>query len=124
MIGPNGAGKTTVINLLHWDIRLIRGKSFSAMKILHLPIPQEVKKGICRSFQIMNIFPKLTVYENIQIPVFSFFNQSLSFFKSAHRHTDVNERVETLLSEIGLVDKKDVSAGTLSHGDQRVNPLH
>lgn len=121
IIGPNGAGKTTLINLLTGNLPADSGKVFFRNEeITHLPIHKRVKKGICRSFQIMNIFPKLTVYENIQIPVFSFFNQSLSFFKSTHRHTDVNERVETLLREIGLVDKKDVSAGTLSHGDQRL----
>ena len=89
-------------------------------EITHLPIHKRVKKGICRSFQIMNIFPKLSVFENLQIPVLSLLNQSLSFFKPLRRHTDVNERVEKLLNEIGLTDKKDLPAGTLSHGDQRL----
>ena len=68
----------------------------------------------------MNIFPKLTVFENIQIPVFSLMNRSLSFIKSVSYHINVNERVEKLLKEIGLMDKKDLPAGTLSHGDQRL----
>jgi branched-chain amino acid transport system ATP-binding protein len=68
----------------------------------------------------MNIFPKLSVYENIQIPVFSFFNRSLRFFRPTSQHVDVNEKVEKLLKEIGLADKKDLPAGTLSHGDQRL----
>jgi branched-chain amino acid transport system ATP-binding protein len=68
----------------------------------------------------MNIFPKLSVYENIQIPVFSFFNRSLRFFRPTSQHVDVNEKVEKLLDEIGLADKKDLPAGTLSHGDQRL----
>jgi len=121
IIGPNGAGKTTLINLLTGNILADSGKIFFYNEeITHLPTHKRVKKGICRSFQIMNIFPKLSVFENLQIPTFSLLNQSLSFFKPVRRHTDVNERVEKLLNEIGLVDKKDLPAGTLSHGDQRL----
>jgi branched-chain amino acid transport system ATP-binding protein len=121
IIGPNGAGKTTLINLLTGNILADSGKIFFYNEeITHLPTHKRVKKGICRSFQIMNIFSKLSVFENLQIPVLSLLNQSLSFFKPVRRHTDVNERVEKLLNEIGLTDKKDLPAGTLSHGDQRL----
>jgi branched-chain amino acid transport system ATP-binding protein len=121
IIGPNGAGKTTFINLLTGNISVDSGKVFFRNEdITRLPTHKRVKKGICRSFQIMNIFPKLSVFENLQIPVFSLMNRSLSFFKSVDRHTDVNERVEKLLNEIGLTDKKGLPAGTLSHGDQRL----
>jgi len=121
IIGPNGAGKTTLINLLTGNILVDSGKIFFYNEeITHLPTHKRVKKGICRSFQIMNIFPKLSVFENLQIPVLSLLNQSLSFFKPVHCHTNVNERVEKLLNEIGLKDKKDLPAGTLSHGDQRL----
>jgi branched-chain amino acid transport system ATP-binding protein len=121
IIGPNGAGKTTIINLLTGNLLADSGKVFFCDEdITRLPIHKRVKKGICRSFQIMNIFPKLTVFENLQIPILSLMNRSLSFFKPVYRHTDVNERVEKLLKEIGLIDKKDLPAGTLSHGDQRL----
>lgn len=121
IIGPNGAGKTTLINLLTGNILADSGKVFfNNEEITRLPIHKRVKKGICRSFQIMNIFPKLSVFENIQIPVFAFLNQSLSFFKPVYRHRDVNMRVEKLLGEIGLMEKRDLPAGTLSHGDQRL----
>src|SRR4030065_2369935 len=121
IIGPNGAGKTTLINLLTGNILPDSGKVFfNEEEITHLPIHKRVRKGICRSFQIMNIFPKLSVYENIQIPVFSFMNRSLRFFKPVCSHKDVNERVDQLLNEIGLLNKKELPAGTLSHGDQRL----
>jgi len=121
IIGPNGAGKTTLINLLTGNIPADSGKIFFYQEeISHLPIHKRVKKGICRSFQIMNIFPKLSVFENLQIPILSLLNQSLTFFKPVHRHRDAKERVEKLLNEIGLTDKKDLLAGTLSHGDQRL----
>jgi len=121
IIGPNGAGKTTLINLLTGNISADSGKVFFCNEdITHLPIHKRVKKGICRSFQIMNIFPKLTVFENLQIPVFSLVNRSLSFFKPVRSYLDVNERVEKLLAELGMASKKDLQAGTLSHGDQRL----
>jgi branched-chain amino acid transport system ATP-binding protein len=121
IIGPNGAGKTTFINLLTGNLLADSGKVFFCDEdITRLPIHKRVKKGICRSFQIMNIFPKLSVFENFQIPVFSLMNRSLSFFKPVYSHADVNERVEKLLAELGLTSKKDLPAGTLSHGDQRL----
>ena len=121
IIGPNGAGKTTLINLLTGNILADSGKVFFCNEdITHLPIHKRVKKGICRSFQIMNIFPKLSVFENLQIPVFSLLNRSLSFFKPVRSYPDVNERVEKLLVELGMTSKKDLPAGTLSHGDQRL----
>jgi branched-chain amino acid transport system ATP-binding protein len=121
IIGPNGAGKTTIINLLTGNIPADSGKVFFCDEdITRLPIHKRVKKGICRSFQIMNIFPKLSVFENLQIPVFSLLNRSLSFFKPIRSHADVNERVEKLLAELGMTNKKDLPSGTLSHGDQRL----
>ena len=121
IIGPNGAGKTTLINLLTGNILADSGKVFFCNEdISHLPIHKRVKKGICRSFQIMNIFLKLSVFENLQIPVFSLLNRSLSFFKPVRSYPDVNERVEKLLAELGMANKKDLPAGTLSHGDQRL----
>jgi branched-chain amino acid transport system ATP-binding protein len=121
IIGPNGAGKTTLINLLTGNIFPDSGKVFFYdEEITHLPIHKRVKKGICRSFQIMNIFSKLSVFENLQIPTFSLVNRNLSFFKPVRSHEDVNERVEKLLAELGMMSKKDVVAGTLSHGDQRL----
>jgi len=121
IIGPNGAGKTTLINLLTGNILPDSGKVFFYdEEITRLPIHKRVKKGICRSFQIMNIFPKLSVFENLQIPVFSLLNRSFRFFKPVRSHMDVKERVEKLLTELGLTNKKDLPAGTLSHGDQRL----
>ncbi len=121
IIGPNGAGKTTLINLLTGNIMADSGKVFFCNEdITHFPIHKRVKKGICRSFQIMNIFPKLTVFENLQIPVFSLVNRSFRFFKPVRSYRDVSERVEKVLAELGMTSKRDLPAGTLSHGDQRL----
>src|SRR4030043_104810 len=121
VIGPKGAEKTPLINLLTGNILPDSGKVFfNGEEITRLPIHKRVKKGICRSFQIMNIFPKLSVYENIQIPVFAYLNQTLRFFKPLRHYQGANERVDELLGESGLKEKKNVPAGTLSHGDQRL----
>src|SRR4030067_680360 len=89
IIGPNGAGKTTLINLLTGNILADSGKViFCDANIPLLPIHKRVKKGICRSFQIMNIFPKLSVSENLQIPILSYLNRSMRFYRPAHCHID------------------------------------
>ncbi len=121
IIGPNGAGKTTLINLLTGNILADSGKIFFGQEeISRLPIHQRVKKGICRSFQIMNIFPRLSVFENLQIPIFALLNQTSTFFKPVRHHTEARERADKLLEEVGLSDKKNFPAGILSHGDQRL----
>ncbi len=121
IIGPNGAGKTTLINLLTGQIAPDSGKVFfKNREITRSPIHKRTKMGICRSFQIMNIFPKLSVFENLLIPVLSHLNQSFRFFRPLDSHPEANERVRKLLDETCLIDKKDLLAGTLSHGDQRL----
>jgi len=121
IIGPNGAGKTTLINVLTGNIPPDSGKVFFKGKdITYLPTHKRVKQGICRSFQIMNIFPKLTVFENVQIPVLPIMNKTLSLFSRVSDLRDVREKVEGVLNDIGLSEKKDSPAGTLSHGDQRL----
>ncbi len=121
IIGPNGAGKTTLINLLTGNIYPDSGKVFfMTQDITREPIHKRVKMGIGRSFQIQNIFPNLTVYQNIQIPLFALFNKSFDFFKNTKSYPEVKEKADSLLSSVGLLEKKDVPAGKLSHGDQRL----
>ncbi|OGP96745.1 MAG: hypothetical protein A2157_04370 [Deltaproteobacteria bacterium RBG_16_47_11] len=121
VIGPNGAGKTTLINLLTGHTLPDSGRVFFEDKdITRSPIHKRIKMGICRSFQIMNIFPRLSVFENVLIPVLSYLNQSLSFFRPLAHHREANERAKKLLDEVCLIGKKNLLAGTLSHGDQRL----
>ena len=121
IIGPNGAGKTTLINLLTGSLLVDSGKIFfKGEEITKLPTNERVRRGIGRSFQIMNIFPMLSVFQNIQIPVLSILNKSLKFFSRHDTHVDVIDEVESILIEVGLEDKKELPAGQLSHGDQRL----
>ncbi|MBU0513701.1 MAG: ABC transporter ATP-binding protein [Proteobacteria bacterium] len=76
--------------------------------------------GMARTFQITNLFPDLTVYENIRVPVLARFKKTTSWLTFDSRHRDVNEETERLLQIVRLTDKAGEEAGTLSHGEQRL----
>lgn len=121
IIGPNGAGKTTLINLLTGSLPPDSGKIlFKGEDITGIPTEKRVKKGISRSFQIMNIFPRLTVFQNVLLPVFSCLNKSMRSFSSVQDHQDAVAEAERILEDVGLWGKKDLPSGKLSHGDQRL----
>ncbi|HSR12785.1 MAG TPA: ABC transporter ATP-binding protein [Thermodesulfobacteriota bacterium] len=124
VIGPNGAGKTTLINLLSGYLRPDGGKVFfQGREITHLGPDQRVKIGISRSFQVMNIFPRLTVFQNILLPVLSRFEKTSSAFSSLGSQKDCVEEAEKILGEVWLQKDRNVPAGQLSHGDQRLLEL-
>ena len=121
IIGPNGAGKTTLINLLTGSLSMDSGEIFfKGEKITKMSTHQRVKRGMGRSFQIMNIFPMLTVFQNIQIPVLSLLDKSVKFFSRLDAHGDVLAEVEKISRDVGLWDKRGLPACELSHGDQRL----
>lgn len=119
VIGPNGAGKTTLFNLITGVLRPDKGRVvFNGEDIARLPAHEICRRGIARSFQIANIFPRLSVFRNIQVSVLSQQRMSNRMFQPAVR-LGVKE-TEQILSTVSLHDKKDHIAGALSHGDQRI----
>ena len=119
VIGPNGAGKTTLFNLITGQLKPDNGKVvFMEEDITHLPPYQICKKGIARSFQIANIFPRLTVFGNVQVAVLSQQRRSNRLFRPA-KSMGVEE-TNSILESLGLLDKARNIAGSLSHGDQRI----
>jgi branched-chain amino acid transport system ATP-binding protein len=124
IIGPNGAGKTTLINLLTGllvpDAGTVR---FKGEDITRLPPHGRVRRGLSRSFQIMNIFPSLTARQNLLLPVLSRLGRNLRALTRLDRETEADAEVEALLREIGLWEKREARAGALSHGDQRLLEL-
>ncbi len=121
IIGPNGAGKSTLVNLLTGHLPVQSGSIlFQGRDITRLPIHKRVRLGVCRSFQIVNIFPQLTVFQNVMIPVLARTGRSRSPFAKVSREKAVHREVEDLLEKVGLGGVRESVAGALSHGDQRL----
>lgn len=124
VIGPNGAGKTTLINLLSGYLLPDRGKIlFQGNEITRLGPDKRVRMGISRSFQVMNIFPRMTVFQNILLPVLSRLNKTSSAFSSLLSQKEAVAEAEKILGEVWLKEEKNFPAGELSHGDQRLLEL-
>jgi branched-chain amino acid transport system ATP-binding protein len=118
VIGPNGAGKTTLFNLITGQLKPDRGRViFNEEDISKLPAYQICRRGIARSFQIANIFPRLTVFRNVQVSVLSQQRKSRKLFRPAEKLAV--EETNSILENVGLSDKAWNIAGSLAHGDQR-----
>lgn len=119
VIGPNGAGKTTLFNLITGQIKPDQGKVLlDAEDITGLEPSQICRRGIARSFQIANIFPRLSVFENVRVAVLSQQRKNLDLFHPAQ--TMATRETQAILENVGLEEKSSRLAGTLSHGDQRI----
>jgi len=120
IIGPNGAGKTTLFNLLSGRFRPSQGQIlFRGQDITKMPPYRISRLGIARSFQIINVFPQLSVFENIHAVLMSKHHIRYHFLRNLKKWKNVTEETFPLLEQIGLLDKKDVLAGFLSYGEQR-----
>lgn len=119
VIGPNGAGKTTLFNLITGIIRPDKGKVlFKGEDITGLPSYKICRKGISRSFQVVNLFQRLTVFENVQIAVLARMKKNWNLFSKAERMGI--EETNRILEAVGIHDKKDYTGASLSHGDRKV----
>jgi branched-chain amino acid transport system ATP-binding protein len=119
IIGPNGAGKTTFFNLLSGHLPPTRGQIFfGGQEITQLPSHRRSRLGVGRSFQLTNIFPDLTTFENIRVAAQSR-KVTYEFWRNWKSHADLNQKANAILKRINLGHKKDVPASTLAYGEQR-----
>jgi branched-chain amino acid transport system ATP-binding protein len=122
IIGPNGAGKTTVFNLITGWHRVTTGEIlFKEDKITHLPTYEILRRGIGRSFQIINIFKNLSVYENIRMGILANKRKSFNFLRpvESESYRGIKKRSLQLIETVGLIQKINTMASILSHGDQK-----
>mgnify|MGYP001270752160 CR=1 FL=1 len=122
IIGPNGAGKSTFFNMISGVIPPSEGNvyykdknitGFESYKLPHM--------GIAKCFQITNVFPKLTVKENVWASIFSCSHKSkIDLFKSMHKFDSIDTETEKIVNDVGLSHKINDKAEELSHGQQRM----
>jgi branched-chain amino acid transport system ATP-binding protein len=119
VIGPNGAGKTTLFNLITGIIKPDTGRVLFKKEDITGLSPHEVcRKRISRSFQIVNVFQRLTVFENVQISVLSREKKTWNLFTPSA--SLAIEETDEILASVGLLKKKNRTTALLSHGDRKV----
>jgi branched-chain amino acid transport system ATP-binding protein len=112
-------GRTGLLSFGHAAFYAAGAILFEGKDITHLPIHRRVERGICRSFQVVNVFPELNVFDNVQIPVLARMKRAHLIFRPARKEEGVREAVNALLEQIGLLERAATLASALSHGDQR-----
>lgn len=118
IIGPNGAGKTTFFNLLSGHMPPSHGQVFLKGQAIGGHPPHEVARlGMSRAFQTTNIFPELTVEQNIEIALLGLNRQTMAFWRRTARN--IQSQADQYLEMVGLSAQRKRPAGILAHGDQR-----
>ncbi|MCP4184134.1 MAG: ABC transporter ATP-binding protein [Hyphomicrobiales bacterium] len=120
IIGPNGAGKSTLFNLITGKLRVSGG----SIKMHGEPVenlkPFDIsRRGLSRSFQITNIFPKMTVFENIRCGLLWTMGYKYSFWTLVNRQPRLTERTDEILEQINMSSKRNDIAGVLTYAEQR-----
>jgi branched-chain amino acid transport system ATP-binding protein len=120
IVGPNGAGKTTYFNLISGQLPASAGSvHLDGVDITRLATAARTRLGIGRAFQITNLFPNLTVAENVRLAVQAKSEAAASLFSRWTGHVEWIERADYFLGLVALLDKRQMTAATLPHGDKR-----
>jgi branched-chain amino acid transport system ATP-binding protein len=120
IIGPNGAGKSTLFNLISGRLKPTAGTVRLDGKDVTGMAPHEInRRGLSRSFQVTNIFPRLSVWENVRCAVLWSLGHKYAFWRGIDGLADARERTEIILEAINLTDRRRVQAGVLTYAEQR-----
>jgi branched-chain amino acid transport system ATP-binding protein len=119
IIGPNGAGKTTLFNLITGLLKPERGEVlFKGQNITGCKPHEICRRGISRSFQVVNIFQRLSIFENVRISLLSREKKTWDLFTPSAKLAV--EETNEILESVGLIDKKERKTGLISHGERKV----
>jgi branched-chain amino acid transport system ATP-binding protein len=120
IVGPNGAGKTTYFNLISGQLPASTGRVLLGDEdITALPPSTRTRKGLGRAFQLTNLFPQLSVLENVRLAVQSRARAGWSLLDVWSRRRDLIAEAEAVLERVRLIDRRAIKPTALSHGDQR-----
>ncbi len=120
IVGPNGAGKTTYFNLISGQIKASAGTvTLNGQDLTALSAPQRTRAGLGRAFQLTNLFPQLTVLENVRLAVQARAGAGLNLWQIWSDRRDLLVRANEILEVVALADRRDARAASLPHGDQR-----
>jgi branched-chain amino acid transport system ATP-binding protein len=120
IIGPNGAGKSTLFNLISGRFHATSGQILLKGEDVTVLEPQDInRRGLSRSFQITNIFPRLSVYENLRCAVLWSLGYRYSFWHRVAKLETVRARADEIMRKIGMEKRRDRAAGVLSYAEQR-----
>jgi branched-chain amino acid transport system ATP-binding protein len=120
IVGPNGAGKTTYFNLMSGQLAATSGTvHLFGEDVTRYGAPRRTKRGIGRAFQLTNLFPRLSVLENVRLAVQARAGMGRSLFSTWSGHVELIRRAEHYVERVALSDKRNAIAASLPHGDQR-----
>jgi branched-chain amino acid transport system ATP-binding protein len=120
IVGPNGAGKTTYFNLVSGQLAATSGSVLlGGVDVTRFGAARRTRMGIGRAFQLTNLFPNLTVMENVRLAVQSRARIGMNMFSVWFGHRELIARAEYFLERVALAGRRDARVATLSHGDQR-----
>ncbi|TSE25520.1 ABC transporter ATP-binding protein [Tepidimonas aquatica] len=120
IVGPNGAGKTTYFNLISGQIRATAGRvRLNGQDLTGLGAAERTRAGLGRAFQLTQLFPRLTVLENVRLAVQARAGEGLNLWQIWSDRRELLGRAREIVAAVALADKQDVPAAALPHGDQR-----
>jgi branched-chain amino acid transport system ATP-binding protein len=120
IIGPNGAGKSTLFNLISGFYEVSKGHIKLQGHDITNNAPHQINRlGLSRSFQVTNIFPRMSVFENIRCALLWPLKYKYSFWHRCNHRKKLNQKTEEMLEKINMIDRRDIAAGELAYAEQR-----